>query len=86
MEKDKQKKQDNISPENIGEIMLCQIPGLGPGVARAIMQNYETIADLINDMHNDSNCLDNVVYSAGTKNRHVGKKTLDKLKYYFKIP
>ena len=81
----KQKKKDNISPENIGEIMLCQIPGLGPSVAKAIMQHYETIADLINDLSNDPKCLDNIIYSAGVKHRHIGKKTVEKLKYYFKI-
>ena len=35
----KQVKKDNITPENIGEIMLCQIPGISPTVAIAIMSH-----------------------------------------------
>lgn len=37
----KKAKRDNITPENIGEILLCQIPGISTTVAQAILSQYE---------------------------------------------
>jgi ERCC4-type nuclease len=43
----KRVKKDNITPENIGEIMLSQIPGISNAVAVAIMKKYTTLTNLI---------------------------------------
>ena len=40
-------KKENITIENIGEIMLTQIPGISANVAIAIMKKYGTIKNLI---------------------------------------
>ena len=50
-------KRDNITPENIGEIMLSQIPSVSCAAAAAIMTNYKTIASLISALQKDSKCL-----------------------------
>ena len=50
-------KRDNIKPENIGEIMLSQIPSVSCAAAAAIMTNYKTIASLISALQKDSKCL-----------------------------
>ena len=34
-------KSANLTPENIGEIFLCQIPTVGPETATVIMQKYQ---------------------------------------------
>jgi ERCC4-type nuclease len=34
-------KQNNITPENIGEILLCQIPGISSVNAKAILKHFE---------------------------------------------
>lgn len=49
-------KKDNITPDNIGEIMLCQIPGISSVTALAIMEKYKTLPNLIKeiDLNNDS--------------------------------
>ena len=73
------KKSDNITADNIGILMLCQIPGIGESVATIIMNEYETIGDLINDLRNDKNCLDNISYQSGNNTRKIGKKTTEKL-------
>ena len=39
----KKVKKDNITPDNIGEIMLCQIPGISSVTALAIMGKFKTI-------------------------------------------
>ena len=43
----KRVKKNNITPENIGEIMLMQIPGISLVSAHAIMEEYKTIKELI---------------------------------------
>ena len=40
-------KKENITIENIGEIMLTQIPGISANVAIAVMKKYGTIKNLI---------------------------------------
>jgi ERCC4-type nuclease len=34
-------KKDNITPENMGEILLCQIPGISSVTAKAIMKRFD---------------------------------------------
>ena len=82
----KSKKCDNISPDNFQELLLKQVPGIGPIVAKAIMANYDSVNDVMNDLYNDRNCLDCIdmsLYSA--KQKKIGKKTVDNLIYYLKI-
>ena len=43
----KKVKKENITPENIGEIMLCQIPGISSVTAIAIMNVFKTIPELL---------------------------------------
>ena len=40
-------KKENITIENIGEIMLTQIPGISANVAISVMKKYGTIKNLI---------------------------------------
>ena len=35
----KRTKKDNITPENIGVIMLSQVPGVSPAVAKALLES-----------------------------------------------
>ena len=53
----KKVKKDNITPDNIGEIMLCQIPGISSVTALAVMQKYQTIPNLIKELEISSECL-----------------------------
>ena len=46
----KQVKKENITPENIGEIMLCQIPGVSSTAALAIMKQFKYFPNLIADL------------------------------------
>lgn len=40
-------KRDNITPNNISEIVLCQIPGVGEAVAIAVAKAYPTFTELV---------------------------------------
>ena len=56
----KKVKKDNITPENIGEIILCQIPGISSTTAMAIMKNFNGFPHFINEItknENTDNCI-----------------------------
>lgn len=53
-------KKDNITEENIGEIMLCQIPGISSVTALAVMKKVGTISNLVKMIQEDENCLKDI--------------------------
>ena len=53
----KRVKKENINPDNIGEIMLSQIPGVSNASAIAVMNKYSTIQNLIQKLATDDNAL-----------------------------
>lgn len=73
----KKVKKDNITPENIGEIMLCQIPGISSVTALAIMEKYKNIPNLITCLKNDAKCLNEVTYlTAKNQCRKISKPSI----------
>jgi ERCC4-type nuclease len=57
----KQVKKENVTPENIGEIMLCQIPGVSSTAALAIMKQFKYFPNLIADLQEQGEaCLKSV--------------------------
>ena len=73
----KKVKKENITTENIGEIMLCQIPGVSSASALAILAHFKTLPNLIQSLKEDENCLNNVstVDSKG-KSRKISKTAI----------
>jgi crossover junction endonuclease MUS81 len=69
----KKVKKDNITPENIGEIVLCQIPGISSVTAMAIMKQYGTFSNLIDEIRNNPTSLENIVCENGGKTRKISK-------------
>jgi ERCC4-type nuclease len=67
-------KKDNITPENIGEIMLAQIPNVSCTSAAAIMRNFQTLAALLTALHADPKCLNTIT----TANKNGQQKKLTK--------
>ena len=53
-------KKDYITPENIGEIMLAQIPSVSSASASAIMKKFSTIANLFTTLQQDPACLNDI--------------------------
>ena len=56
----KKVKKENITPDNIGEIMLCQIPGISSVTALAIMEQYKNIPNLIKELEANNDCLKDI--------------------------
>jgi ERCC4-type nuclease len=73
----KKVKKENITPENIGEIMLCQIPGISVASALAILAQFKTLPNLIKNIQEDSTCLNNICTTdANGKNRKISKTAI----------
>uniref|UniRef100_A0A6C0JX12 ERCC4 domain-containing protein n=1 Tax=viral metagenome TaxID=1070528 RepID=A0A6C0JX12_9ZZZZ len=69
----KKVKKDNVTPENIGEIVLCQIPGISSVTAIAIMKQYGTFSNLIDEIRNNPASLENIVCENSGKARKISK-------------
>jgi ERCC4-type nuclease len=73
----KKNKKENITKENIGEIMLCQIPGISSTIAMAIMKNYSSFRELMNAVNTDPHCLDNLCTTdKNGKQRKISKSAI----------
>ena len=67
-------KKENITPENIGEIMLCQIPSISSVTALAVLDKFKTIANLIETLQKDENCLKDIMTTAANgQQRKISK-------------
>ena len=73
----KKVKKENITPDNIGEIMLCQIPGISSVTALAIMEKYKNIPNLIKELETNNDCLKDIT-STNSKGqiRKINKTSL----------
>jgi len=73
----KKVKKDNITCENIGEIMLCQIPGISSASALAILAEFKTLPNLIKAIETNETCLNNVcTKDANGKSRKISKAAI----------
>jgi ERCC4-type nuclease len=59
----KKVKKDNITPDNIGEIMLCQIPGISSVTALAVMEKYKNISNLIKEIEANNEAMKDLSYT-----------------------
>jgi ERCC4-type nuclease len=59
----KKVKKDNITPDNIGEIMLCQIPGISSVTALAVMEKYKNISNLIKEIEANNESMKDLSYT-----------------------
>jgi ERCC4-type nuclease len=73
----KKVKKENITPDNIGEIMLCQIPGISSVTALAIMEKYNNLPNLIKEIEINNDCLKDIT-STNTKGqvRKINKTSI----------
>lgn len=73
----KKVKKDNITTENIGEIMLCQIPGISSASALAILLKFKTLPGLIKAIDLDDACLNSICTTdANGKSRKISKTAI----------
>ena len=77
----KKVKKENITADNIGEIMLCQIPGISSITAVAIMLYFNgSFQTFITQINENPECLKNITY-INTKNqtKHLNKTIIENI-------
>ena len=80
----KKTKHENITPENISEILLCQIPGISSGSAKEILQAFGgSFYQLMTEIRNHPEKLDTLYLSGGGKKpRKLGSNIIQNLRLY----
>jgi crossover junction endonuclease MUS81 len=73
----KKVKKENITIENIDEIMLCQIPGVSTATAVSIIKKFNSIANLIKSLEENEKCLADVTNTNGKgQSRKITKTSI----------
>lgn len=78
----KKVKKDNVTPENIGEIILCQIPGISSVTAIAIMKKFTNFPTLMDELNKNPNCLENFTCENSGKSRKISKSCIESIRRY----
>jgi len=76
-------KKKNVTPDNIGEIILSQIPGISTTTSMAIMDNFGSLFQLLEALKKDSHCLDALTYQTkGGQSRRIAKSSVGNIIQY----
>jgi len=79
----KRVKKENVTKENIGEIMLCQIPGISSITALAIMAKYKNLPNLVHELKENKDCLKDIDYTnASGQVRKISKTVIANIVNY----
>ena len=79
----KRVKKENVTVNNIGEIILCQIPGVSTVTALAVLSAFKTLPMLIASIQQDHTCLNNVTYVTTTgQTRKISKACIENIIKY----
>ena len=73
----KRVKKDNITPDNIGELLLCQFPGVSTASSIAIMRKFTTFINLIHEIErNPETVFDDIYITSSTGRKQKLSKTV----------
>ena len=78
----KKEKNGNVTPDNIGVIMLCTIPGISSKTAIAIMNEFKTIGQLIKSFDLNPHCLNHVCIETNGKQRKITSTCIENIRKY----
>jgi hypothetical protein len=78
----KKEKNANVTPENIGVIMLSTIPGISSKTAIVIMNEFKTIGQLIKSFELDPHCLNHVCIETNGKPRKIASTCIENVRKY----
>ncbi len=75
-------KKDNVTPQNIGEIVLCQIPGISSSNAIALMKNYGSFKMFYETIKEKPELLEGLTIETNGKQRKISKTIINNIKTY----
>jgi crossover junction endonuclease MUS81 len=78
----KKEKNANVTPENIGVIMLCTIPGISSKTATVIMNEFKTIGQLIKSFELNPHCLNKICIETNGKTRKITSTCIENIRKY----
>lgn len=76
-------KKKNITPENIGGIILSQIPGISTTTSTVIMEKFGSLFQLLKALEKDKLCLDKITYKTKTgQERRISRTSIANIIQY----
>ena len=76
----KKVKKENITKQNILQIMLSQIPSVSTKIASAISKEFTNMEHLVTELKNNPNCLKNIMMDiANGKKRKISKTSIQNI-------
>ena len=82
-----QVKKNNITKNNIGEIILSQIPGVSKATAKIIMKNHDSLYKLLESLSTDPKCLNSLTMTIKNgKSRHLSQTSISNIIKYLLHP
>jgi len=82
----KKVKKENITPENIGEIILSQIPGISSVTSIAIMKKFFTFPKFMAELEKNPECMNDIKIETNGKFRKISKSSIENIiKYLYQV-
>ena len=79
----KKVKKNNITPDNIGSIILSQIPGVSSVTALTIMNRFGSLYNLFDSLRENKDCLRELTYTTKDgKPRHLSSTAVKNVRKY----
>jgi len=79
----KKVKKENITPENIGEIILSQIPGVSSNTSKVIMKEFGSLYNLLTSLKNDHKILNRLSFKFENDNtRRISSTSVNNIIKY----
>ena len=76
-------KKGNITPENIGEIILNQIPGISKITSSVILNHFGSLYNLLMELKKNKKCMDSLSYVTKTgSTRNISKTSIRNIIQY----
>lgn len=77
----KRVKKENIKPDNIGSIILSQIPGISSTISKVIMDKYGSLYQLMKQLDETPDLLKNETYTTSKgQTRRISSKSIQSIK------
>jgi ERCC4-type nuclease len=79
----KKTKHENITRENIGEILLCQIPGISSSTATEILKQYGgSFSQFMEELKTNPDKLNTIYLESSGKRRKLGTNIIQNIQLY----